>query len=389
MKNKLCLITSNLFFVEVFLARQIRVLEQEYDVTVIVNATEIEYRENVGGGARTLNVALQRRIAPLQDLRSLCKLVALFRKEKFEIIHSATPKAGLLAMTAALIARRPTRIHTFTGQVWQTRSGFMRWLLKTADKVTAYCATAVLIDGRDQYDFLVGEGVVSIQKGRVLGNGSICGVDIHRFRPDDSVKALVRSEFAIPATDILLLYMARLTVDKGALVMAEAFARLCEDAIVSVHLLMVGPDEENLADVIRSLVGCHGQRLHVIGYTREPQKYFAGADIFCLPSYREGFPMVLLNAAACGVPSIASRVHGSTDAIDEGVTGLHHDPGDVVGLSKQIALLAKESALRKTMGEAARDRLIRLYSEDAVTQLLQAFYEEVLSHRLKPDVVRR
>jgi glycosyltransferase involved in cell wall biosynthesis len=307
----------------------------------------------------------------------LVRLVRHFRRERYDVVHSTTPKAGLLAMAAALIAHIPVRIHTFTGQVWQTRSGAMRWLLKATDGLTSSCATTVLVDGTNQLNFLLSHGVVSPSKARVLGNGSICGVDIDRFRPCDTFKGDVRSEFDIPEDDVVLVYMARLTVDKGALVMAKAFRILCSSGAGNFHLLMIGPDEENLTQEIESTVGEHRARLHMMGYTREPEKYIAAADVFCLPSYREGFPMVLLNAAACAVPAIASRIHGSTDAIVDTVTGLLHEAGDHEALVAHVLALANDVQLRRRLGDAARRRVVDLYSETVVTRELAGLYENL------------
>ena len=387
MRSKLCLVTSNLFFAEVFLSRQIRAFEHQFDLSVVVNATRAEYCEAIGGEANFIDVCLERKIRPWRDLVSLIRLVGRFRRDKFDIVHSTTPKAGLLAMSAAFLTATPVRIHTFTGQVWQTKSGLMRWLLKCTDKLTARLATAVLVDGVNQFDFLVAHHVVLPSKARVLGNGSICGVNVDRFVPSNAHKMAVRRELGIPADVLLIVYMARLTVDKGALVMAKAFGQLCSSGALAAHLLMVGPDEDKLAEQIQSIVGEHRTRLHLMGYTREPEKYIAAADIFCLPSYREGFPMVLLNAAACAVPVIASRIHGSTDAVEDNLTGLLHEAGNHNALVEHIVALGLDPQLRSKVGNAARRRVIELYSEEVVTKELITLYETLLGRVHRPSTV--
>lgn len=387
MRSKLCLVTSNLFFAEVFLSRQIHTLEHQYDLSVVVNSTPTEYRQVIGGQAKFLNFSLERKIRPWRDLVSLAQLVRHFRRERYDVVHSTTPKAGFLAMVAAFLAGTPVRIHTFTGQVWQTRSGVMRWLLKATDRLTARCATTLLVDGTNQLNFLLSHRIVSPSKARVLGNGSICGVDVDRFKPSDAFKADVRRELGIPANDVLLVYMARLTVDKGALVMAQAFSKLCSNVAMNFHLLMIGPDEDNLTQEIESMTCQHRTRLHMMGYTREPEKYIAAADVFCLPSYREGFPMVLLNAAACAVPAIASRIHGSTDAIVDTVTGLLHEAGDHEALVAHVLTLANNVQLRRSLGDAARRRVVDLYSETVVTRELAGLYEDLLEHTRRPPTI--
>jgi len=217
-------------------------------------------------------------------------------------------------------------------------------------------------------------GIVRPPKGRVLGNGSICGVDTARFAPNPQARNEVRREFGLKEEEILLVYMARLTVDKGAIVMANAFLALCDSTPNRFRLLMIGPDEESLTPQIEALLAPYRNRLHLLGYTREPQKYIAAADTFCLPSYREGFPMVLLNAAACGVTAVASRVHGSTDAILDGQTGVLHDAGDSAGLAEVIGRLASDPALRQRLGAAARQRVESQFSERAVNEALNRTY---------------
>ncbi|KQU74856.1 MULTISPECIES: glycosyltransferase [unclassified Rhizobacter] len=378
MTRKFGIITSNLFFAEVFLARQIRSFEKEFDLTVVINCNEAEYRRGIGGNARFLNVALERKISPWRDLCSLISLTREFRRNKYTLVHSTTPKAGLLAMIAGRLAGVPIRIHTFTGQVWQTRSGFMRWMLKATDKLTTRCATTVLVDGHNQLSFLIDHGVLSPAKGKVIGNGSICGVDTNKFAPSPAHRTSVRHEIGAADDEVLLVYMARLTVDKGALLMAQAFTRLCEEQTIGYRLLMIGPDEENLTDLIRTTVGKHVDRLHMLGYTRTPERYIAAADIFCLPSYREGFPMVLLNAAACAVPALAARIHGSTDAIEDNATGLLHDSGDLGDMVQKIRTLAGDASLRARLGEAARARVMELYAESVVTGRLRELYEQLI-----------
>ena len=322
-----------------------------------------------------MQVPLQRKISPLSDLYALVRLYALFRQEKYAAVGSVTPKAGMLAMLAAAMAGVPFRIHIFTGQVWAARTGWKRWLLKAADRLMARLATHVLADSPSQRDFMVAEGIVAATKICVLGDGSICGVDGERFRPDADRRATIRRAHGIPDGATVFLYLGRLNRDKGMLDLADAFAR--QDR-ADAWLLVVGPDEEGMHDAMQARLGASRDRCRFVGYTDRPEDYMAAGDVFCLPSYREGFGMVIIEAAAAGVPAIASRIYGITDAVEDGVTGFLHSPGNAEEISRKMAAMIGDAALRAQMGRAARERALRLFSRQAVTQAWLDFYRQLL-----------
>ena len=254
----------------------------------------------------------------------------------------------------------------------------MRWILKSTDRITALAATHVLTDSFTQRIFLINERVISEEKSSVLANGSISGVDLERFKPDDILRKEVREKFGIPINELVFLYMARLTRDKGALVMAEAFSRFVDQG-GDGHLIIVGPDEEKVSQMMNELLGDSLSRVRFEGYTKCPEKFMAAADIFCLPSYREGFGTVLINAAAVGIPAIASRIYGSEEAIQENVTGLLIEAGNSQELAEKMLLLAENSDLRSELGTKAQQRAKDVFSESTVTGAVLEFYSNVLS----------
>jgi len=248
-------------------------------------------------------------------------------------------------------------------------------LLKAADRLMARLATHVLADSASQRDFMIAEGIAAAEKIQVLGEGSICGADGERFRPDADRRAEVRLAQGIPREAVVFLFLGRQNRDKGVLDLADAFAALGNSA---AWLLVVGPDEAGLRGDLESRLGAALARTRFVGYTDRPEDFMAAADVFCLPSYREGFGMVIIEAAAAGIPSIGSRIYGITDAIEENVTGLLHPSGDVTDLAELMASLAGDVARRRTMGEAARERALRLFSREAVTQAWVDFYRQLL-----------
>ena len=377
MTRKACVVVASEMTLRTFLVAQLVAMQARYDITVVVNTANPALLEELGVIARLEALAIQRAIAPLSDLRCLARLIRLMRRERFDLVHSMTPKAGLLAMVAAWIARVPVRIHTFTGQVWATRTGIARAALKWIDTAMARTATFTLADSQSQRSFLASEGVVSASKIAVLANGSVSGVDATRFRPDPVRRGIVRESLGVPMTDVVLLFVGRINRDKGVMDLARAFAILA-DRRADIRLLMVGPDEESLTGAIRNVCSRHLARLHFCAYANAPEDFMTASDILCLPSYREGFGTVIIEAAAVGLPTVASRIYGVVDAVVDGKTGLLHEPADLDGLAGQLERLMSSPELRRSLGAEARARAVRDFSQSTMTSAVLDVYSRLL-----------
>ena len=280
-------------------------------------------------------------------------------------------------MVAARVARVPVRLHTFTGQVWATRAGFRRAALRFSTRRSRRAATFALADSHSQRSFLVSEGVVPASKIAVLANGSVSGVDAARFDRRDR-RHRVRTSLGLATTDVVLLFLGRITHDKGVLDLARAFAILAERRS-DIHLLVVGPDEQRLSPAIRELCGRHQVRLHSCHYTNAPEDFMAASDILCLPSYREGFGTVIIEAAAAGLPTVASRIYGVVDAVVDGSTGLLHEPADVNGIVDQLGRLIDCPELRRSLGAAGQARAARDFSQNTLTSAVLDIYARLLA----------
>ena len=361
-----------------FLAPHVAALREKYAVTVVANLGNGTLMSVDTEDDGIVSIPIERRIAPLRDLAALAGLVRLFRQARFAAVQSVTPKAGLLSMLAGWFTRVPVRIHIFTGQVWATRRGLARWLLKMVDRLIAGCATHVLVDSPTQRDFLLAEGVIGADKSRVLDRGSISGVDTARFKPDPEVRTDMRRQLGYGDGDVVFMYLGRVNRDKGMLDLAAAFARVAA-ASANLRLLAVGPDEDDIRNLMLAALGNAAARAKFIDFTDRPQDYLAAADVFCLPSYREGFGTVVIEAAACGVPAIASRIYGLTDAVVDGVTGTLHAPGDIDALTAAMTRLAADPQLRRMLGEAARQRALADFPAAALTSALLGFYAKILN----------
>lgn len=360
-----------------FMKPHILMLAEKYDVTLITNGTEHDLDILIGINVRFMPLNIARKISLLRDLYALIALFRIFRAERFDVVHSLMPKTALLAMVAAFFARVPHRIHTFTGQVWANKVGISRWFLKMLDKLIAICATNLLADSVSQRQFLIDQTVAVESKISVLGHGSVCGVDVKRFKPDSEIRHVVRKSLEIPDDAIVYLFLGRLNKDKGTQDLALAFCALANEVPKS-HLLVVGPDEAGMDIVLRGVLGKYKNRFHRVGFTNAPEEYMASADIICVPSYREGFGSVIIEAAAIGIPAVASNIYGLMDAVVDGETGILHKPKDISEIKTALLVLSNDSALRKKMGMAAQIRVRLSFDTNLVTEAMRSYYQALI-----------
>lgn len=365
--NRICFVLTIPFTLNAFVRPHLERLAGSYDITICLNMEDSDILPVVPPGVRLVQLGIVRQIALWADLRTLLTLTGFFRREKFDLVISMTPKGGLLAMVAAWLAGVPRRVHCFTGQVWATRRGFSRWLLKSMDRLMVLCATRLLADSGSQRDYLAEQGIVEPGKIEVLANGSMAGVDVQRFQPDPAARTRIRGQLGICDDACCLLFVGRLTGEKGITELMGAFAALAAE-FPDLHLMLVGPAEEGFESLFRD-----NSRVHRIGYTQAVQEYMAAADVFCLPSHREGFGLVLIEAGAVGLPVVASRIYGITDAVLEGETGLLHQAGNVTDLVEKLQALIRDPSLRSTLGEAGRRRARTEFSADRVTKEMANF----------------
>jgi glycosyltransferase involved in cell wall biosynthesis len=376
--KKICFVTASPLSLRVFMRNHMLRLTEQYEVTALSNFSSEDLLGDWLPGVRLVSIPIERQINLLADFWTLVVLLRFFRSERFDVVHSVTPKAGLLAMTAARMAAVPNRIHCFTGQVWATRKGLERELLKRADRVIALNANHLLTDSESQRVFLESETVVKVGQAVVLGAGSISGVDLERFRTNEEVRQQIRVEWGVPSNACLLLFVGRLNHDKGVLDLARAFAELSRNSD-NIWLAVVGPDEAGIINEFYRCCGIALSRVRRVSYTATPEHAMMAADVFVLPSYREGFGSVVIEAASCGIPAVASRIYGLTDAIEENVTGLLHPPGDVAALANCLMRLCTDNTLRLKMGSAARARAQVDFSASTVTAALVDYYEKLLA----------
>lgn len=321
---------------------------------------------------RQILIDIPRSLHLIKDVFALLRLFYIFRKHKFDIIHSTTPKAGLLSAIAGALAGVPIRLHTFTGQPWIDLTGPIAWSARMADSVIGLLSTHCYADSQSQSAFLVSSKVIRSHQISVIGAGSLAGVDLSRFnssRFSQIDKDALRASLTIDPEAHVVLFVGRIARDKGIFELLEAFHQVL-NAGLNVELLLVGPLDQDQGGVgTVSMIDISGQpKIHHIGYTDSPEKYMAIADLLCLPSYREGFGTVVIEAAAMSIPTLGTKIYGLTDAVEDGVTGVLVPPRSIKELSgKMIKLLNSPDTLHR-MGVAAQTRCENKFDAEIINR---------------------
>lgn len=389
LKNvKLARVSTVSFFIDTQLYSQISMVVQS-GAEVSVIASEPSLNRPIAG-AEYFSVDIPRDINPIKDLFAVVKLWQLFRKKKFDIVHSTTPKAGLLCALAGKFAGVPIRIHSYTGQPWVTLTGIKRQVAKWADWLIGILNTTCYTDSVSQKAFLVFEKLVSADKLSVIGKGSLAGVDLIRFNPErfsEAERYAIKESLAISQDAIVLLFVGRIVKDKGVVELVKAFKKvIAVNKSSNIYLLMVGPQDLSLDEMGILPDSEANKKIIFTGYTDVPEKFMTISDALCIPSYREGFGTVVIEAAAMGLPAIGTNIYGLSDAIIHGETGLLVNPKNVSELSQALDNIVHDAGLRNTLGKNAKIRALRDFSNVVVNRLVIQEYV-VLLKRLKSKVL--
>ena len=373
--KKICFITAVSGTATAFLRDHMGSLIKDYEVFYV--SSEQDESKIIVPHSGYYYVDIQRGISLWKDFKALLKLTHYFRRERFNAVHSVTPKAGLLTATAGFFAGVPIRIHIFTGQVWANIKGPKRCLLKLMDKLLVLFGNHFLVDGEGQRQFLIHQGILKEKNSKVLGKGSICGVNLERFSPNETMRAEARKEVNAKDDQIVFAFMGRLNHDKGLYELLPAFDKLAKD-YKNVFLLLFGVDEENIASHFGEYKHLNDSNFLYYGLTREPQKMLQAGDVFVLPTHREGFGASVIEASALGLPVICSDAYGVMDAMVDNITGLRCKVWDVESLYKTMKTFVENPSLIKKLGEAGRKRVIADFDGAQMTQRWVEYYHSLL-----------
>lgn len=378
-KKKIAFIVAVPLTAKSFLMDHMEVLKKKYEVHLIANFNSENDKKELEDRNIICHIApILRPINILGDIKGLMALMKIFKEQQFECVHSVTPKAGLLTALAGKLVGVPNRLHIFTGQVWATRKGIMRFLLKYLDKLIVACDTKLLVDGEGQRQFLIKEGVLKENNCIVPADGSIVGVKLDRFIISEKIRKNERNNLGIADDDVVYIFLGRLNHDKGIGELYEAFNRLVIEC-PNAKLLFYGVDEEGYDSKVSLYPNIKkGENYFFPGLTKTPFNALQAGDVFVLPTWREGFGMSVLEAQALGLPVITSNAYGVVDASIENVTGLRCGVNDPEGLFRAMKRYYNNAEMRKQHGMAGRKRVEEKFKNERLTQAWLDIYKEIL-----------
>ena len=362
-----------------FVVGMIPDLTKEYEVGVLSSpGEEWAMLDKYGDAVKRLEVPMERHISPLRDLRSLWRLVRVFRRERPDMVHSMTPKAGMLCMLAAWITRVPVRVHMFTGLVFPTATGLKRRILMATDRLTCACATHVLPEGEGVKRDLLDNGITR-KPIKVLGYGNCRGIDLDRFDPTLSEVQAEAAKLRKPEV-FTFIAIGRLVGDKGINELVAAFSRLNRE-LPATRLILVGPQEKELDPLSPATLSEieSNPAIEAVGNQADVRPWLAAADCHVLASYREGFPNVVIEAGAMGLPQIVTDINGANEIIINGRNGVIVPPKNADAIHASMSRMATDPAFRSVLAANARSLIASRYEQTYVRRCLYDFYHEILN----------
>ena len=385
--KKLIRITTVPISFKVLLKGQLRFMASNgFDVKGVSSEGEElkEVRENEGIVMEAINMS--RKITPFQDLKSLWEMWNFLRKEKPQIVHTHTPKAGIIGMLAARLAGVPHRLHTVAGLPLMEATGIKRKILNFVEKLTYSSATRVYPNSKGLYDFILQNNFTQSNKLKIIANGSSNGINTTFFSPaqvSEIEMVTLREKLNIQPDDFVFVFVGRIVSDKGINELIKAFSQLQtaeNNELTSIKLLLVGGLESDLDPLNPETLAEINQNKDIIsaGFQQDVRPFFAISDALAFPSYREGFPNVVMQAGAMGLPSIVSDINGCNEIIVEGENGLIIPSKNVEKLKEKMLTLARDKNLYIKLKENSRRMIENRYEQSVVWNALLEEYEGLL-----------
>jgi len=376
-KVKIAVVVTTVTMVHCFLVPHLNKLSKFYDVTLILKNDLPDLLMEMPLSVRVLEIPIERKIKIFADIKTLFKLILIFRREKFKSVHTITPKAGLLGTVASFLTRVPIRIHTFQGEAWVNTTGFRRKFFKFLDQIVTLLSTNIIVVSNSEREFLIKERIIKIGQAQVLGAGTIGGIDLNRFSAKPKHRKLQRSKLSYLENDIVFAYVGRLNADKGLSILTDAFDILFPNHPNS-RLLIIGQDEDGTGEMLKDYSSQYAQGVvTILPFMQNPESSLISADILILPSFREGFPVCIMEAAVMGIPSIGSNIYGISDAIEDGQTGQLFTVGDAYDLSIKMNNLLTQDDYRKKLGFCAYQRVVHSFSQENILEHFLEYYSSL------------
>jgi len=353
--------------------------EHDFDVYMISSWDErvplLEKREN----SKFITVNMNRAISPLRDIASLFKLIIVLKKLKPQIVHTHTPKAGLLGMLAAWLVKVPVRLHTVAGLPLMETKGFKRKILERVEWLTYRCALKVYPNSKNLQNFIVESKFCRPEKLKVIGNGSSNGIDVNYFKISDQIQQeaeMLKSKFRITEENFVFVFVGRMVKDKGIEELTQAFSEL-NKIYPHLRLLLVGsmePELDPLSEACLSLISDNDNIISA-GFQNDVRPYLAISHALAFPSYREGFPNVPMQAGCFNLPSIVTDINGCNEIIQDKVNGLIIPVKDTEALKNAMDLIIADEALYLRLKDNARRLIVENYDQKRMWELILAEYQ--------------
>lgn len=374
-------ITTVPISLEKLLENQLHFISKYFDVSAI--SSEKKRLEAFGENQdiKTFHLNLTRQITPIKDIKAVWSLYKFLKQKKPFIVHTHTPKAGIVGMLAAYIARVPHRLHTVAGLPLMETTGIKRKVLNAVEKLTYACATKVYPNSKGLKDFILKENLSKPSKLKIIGNGSSNGIDTTYFDPNrytETFKNELKLKLGISKTDKVFIFVGRLVSDKGINELVTAFNKLQQNH-QNIKLLLVGPLESDLDPLHKQTLYTIKSNQHIIslGFQKDVRPWFAISDMLTFPSYREGFPNVVLQASAMGLPCIVSNINGCNEIIKDNLNGLIIPKKDPDALEDAMKVLVENPILYNKLKENTRKFIQEKYERKVFWEALLYEYKSL------------
>ena len=380
-KRKLIRITTVPLSLEKLLENQLRFMKEFYNVTAISSEKNRLTQFGKEQGINTYHIELTRKITPLKDIKAVFKLYKFLKKEKPFIVHTHTPKAGIVGMIAAYLAKVPNRLHTVAGLPLLESTGFKRKILNIVEKLTYKCATKIYPNSFGLKDIIIENKFVNKEKLKIIANGSSNGINTSYFNPNlfsEEQKKKLKIKLGIYKEDFVFIFVGRIVGDKGINELIAAFDKLSKEK-ENIKLLMVGGLEDDL-DPLK--VGTkktikRNKRIIFTGFQKDVRLYFAISDTLVFPSYREGFPNVVMQAGAMNLPSIVTNINGCNEIIKNNINGKIIPVKDAKSLYKEMIFFIENRKDIQEMKNKARNIIVDNYQSEVVWKSLLNEYQSL------------
>lgn len=373
-RKKLIRITTVPLSLDKILDGQLSFMNNHYEVIAISSEKEYLIRCAENEGVRYKHIEMTRKITPFNDLVSLVQLISFLKKERPLIIHSHTPKAGIIAMLASKITNIPIRLHTVGGLPLVEAKGSKRKLLELIERLTYSLSTFVFTNSYGLYNQIIENNYISKSKIKVIGNGSSNGVDIDYFSPEQvswDEQTRLKSKLGILESDFTFVFVGRVVSDKGINELVSAFDSISQ-LRKEIKLIIVGDQETDLdplnTNTLELLV--KNKRIITVGFQRDIRPYLAVSDVLIFPSYREGFPNVMMQAGAMGLPMIATDINGCNEIISHGKNGILIPKKDILAIEKAILTMLNDYKLYEELKSNARKMIITRFERKTVCEAI-------------------